>query len=214
MSVEILDKVNSCTQALSGDCLFDHETLNVLKELELTQKDFWNVSRASANFLNMLIKISGAKKVLEVGTSNGYSGIWIAKALKQTAGARGRLVTIEYYEKRIALAQENFKKCGVDDIITIKQGSACEVLEEICGNENMGGNFGFDLVFIDANKSEYVKYFDIINPKLRLGGIIVADNITSHADKVAPFVDKIMSDSNYQVEILDLPAGMLLAYKV
>lgn len=214
MSVEILDKVNSCTQALSGDCLFDHETLNVLKELELTQKDFWNVSRASANFLNMLIKISGAKKVLEVGTSNGYSGIWIAKALKQTAGARGRLVTIEYYEKRIALAQENFKKCGVDDIITIKQGSACDVLEEICGNENMGGNFGFDLVFIDANKSEYVKYFDIINPKLRLGGIIVADNITSHADKVAPFVDKIMSDSNYQVEILDLPAGMLLAYKV
>lgn len=214
MSVEILDKVNSYTQIQSGDCLFDQESLNVLKELELTQKDFWNVSRSSANFLNMLIKISGAKKVLEIGTSNGYSGIWIAKALKQTAGARGRLVTIEYYEKRIALAQENFKKCGVDDIITIKQGSACEVLEEICGNENMGGNFGFDLVFIDANKSEYIKYFDIINPKLRLGGIIVADNITSHADKVAPFVDKIMSDSNYQVEILDLPAGMLLAYKV
>lgn len=214
MSVEILDKVNSCIQAQSGDCLFDQESLKVLKELELTQKDFWNVSRASANFLNMLIKISGAKKVLEIGTSNGYSGIWIAKALKQTAGVSGRLVTIEFYEKRIALAQENFKKCGVDDIITIKQGSACEVLEEICGNENMGGNFGFDLVFIDANKSEYIKYFDIINPKLRLGGIIVADNITSHADKVAPFVDKIMSDSNYQAEILDLPAGMLLAYKV
>lgn len=214
MSIEILDKVNSCTQDQSGDCFFDQESLKVLKELEQTQKDFWNISRASANFLNMLIKISGAKKVLEIGTSNGYSGIWIAKALKQSVGARGRLVTIEYYEKRIVLARENFKKCAVDDIITIKQGSACEVLEEICGNENMGENFGFDLVFIDANKSEYIKYFDIINPKLRLGGIIVADNITSHADKVAPFVDKIMSDSNYQVEILDLPAGMLLAYKL
>lgn len=214
MSTEVLDKVNSAVKTLSGDCLIDEQSRAVLRELEQTQKDFWNISRASANFLNMLIKISGAKKILEVGTSNGYSGIWIAKALKQTAGARGRLVTIEFSEQRIAMAQENFRKCGVDDIITIKQGSACEVLEEICENEDSGDAFGFDLVFIDANKREYVKYFDIINPKLRLGGIILADNITSHAEKVAPFVEKITSDSNYQVEILDLPAGMLLAYKV
>ena len=214
MSVEILDKLNTpvstASQALSGDCLIDEQSLKVLRELEKTQKDFWNLSRASANFLNMLIKISGAKNVLEVGTSNGYSGIWIAKALKHTAGERGRLVTIEFSEQRIAMAKENFKKCGVDDIITIRQGSACEILEEIYTNED----FGFDFVFIDANKREYIKYFDIISPKLRLGGIIVADNIISHAEKVAPFVEKIMSDSNYQVEILDLPAGMLLAYKI
>lgn len=175
----------------------------VLEELEKTQKDFWNISRESANFLNMLIKISGARNVVEVGTSNGYSGIWLAKALKETAG---HLITIEYYEKRIILAQENFKKCEVDDIITIKQGSACEVLETL--------NFGFDFAFIDANKSEYVKYFDIINPKLRIGGIIAADNITSHPEKVAPFVEKIKSDPDYQVEILDLPGGLLLGYKL
>lgn len=179
----------------------------VLEELEETQKDFWNISRVSANFLNMLIKISWAKNVVEVGTSNGYSGIWIANALKKTGG---HLTTIEYYEKRITLAQENFKKCDVDDIITIKQGSATEVLEELCADEN----FTIDLAFIDANKGEYIKYFDIINPRLKKGGIIAADNITSHADKVAPFVDKIKSDPNYQVEILDLPAGMLLAYKL
>lgn len=175
----------------------------ILAELEKTQKDFWNISRESANFLNMLIKISGARKVVEVGTSNGYSGIWIAKALKETGG---HLTTIEYYEKRIVLAQENFKKCGVDDIITIKQGSACEVLETL--------DFGIDFVFIDANKSEYIKYFDIINPKLRIGGIIAADNITSHPEKVAPFVEKIKSHQDYQVEILDLPGGLLLGYKI
>lgn len=181
------------------------EQQNLLLELEKTQKDFWNISRASANFLSMLIKISGAKKVVEVGTSNGYSGIWIAKALKESVNYKGHLTTIEYWENRIELARENFKKCEVDDIITIKQGSACEVLETL--------DFGIDFVFLDANKSEYVKYFDIINPKLRLGGIIAADNITSHADKVAPFVEKIKADSNYQVEILDLPGGMLIAYK-
>lgn len=175
----------------------------VLAELEKTQEDFWNISRASANFLNMLIKISGAKNVVEVGTSNGYSGIWIAKALKENGG---HLTTIEYYEKRIVLAEENFKKCGVDDVITIKQGSACDVLEELEGI--------FDFAFIDANKGEYIKYFDIINPKLKKGGIIAADNITSHPEKVAPFVEKIKSDPNYQVEILDLPAGMLIGYKL
>ena len=178
----------------------------IIEELEKTQSDFWNISRSSANFLNMLIKISGAKNVVEVGTSNGYSGIWIAKALKkELGGTGGKLTTIEYYEKRIVLAQENFKKCGVDDIIEIKQGSATDVLQTI--------DFEIDFAFIDANKAEYIKYFDIINPKLKKGGIIVADNITSHSEKVAPFVEKIMSDANYQVEILDLPAGMLVALK-
>ncbi len=174
----------------------------VLTNLEKTQKDFWNISRASANFLNMLIKISGAKNVVEVGTSNGYSGIWIAGALKETGG---HLTTIEYYEKRILPARENFKKCGVEDIITIKQGSACDVLKTLDGE--------FDFAFIDANKGEYIKYFDLIDPKLKKGGIITADNITSHPKKVAPFVEKIKSDPNYQVEILDLPGGMLVAYK-
>ncbi|MDD3436321.1 MAG: O-methyltransferase [Candidatus Gastranaerophilales bacterium] len=181
---------------------FSPQHQQVLEELEKTQKDFWNISRQTANFLNMLIKISGAKNVLEIGTSNGYSGIWLAQALKQTGG---HLTTIEFYEKRIVLARENFKKCGVDDIITIKQGSACEVLEQL--------DEIFDFVFIDANKGEYIKYFELIDPKLKNGGIIAADNITSHAEKVAPFVEKIKSDPNYQVEILDLPTGLLLGYK-
>ena len=178
----------------------------LLEGLEKTQKDFWNISRSSANFLNMLIKISNAKNVVEVGTSNGYSGIWLAKALKET---NGHLTTIEYYEKRIKLAQENFKECEVEDIITIKQGSACEVLEELCEDKN----FEIDLAFMDANKGEYIKYFEIIDKNLKSGGIITADNITSHAEKVAPFVEKIKADSNYQVEILDLPGGLLIARK-
>lgn len=190
---------------------FSAEQQELLEGLEETQHDFWNIARSSANFLNMLIKISGAKNVVEVGTSNGYSGIWIGRALKKEfGGTGGHLTTIEYYEKRIVLAQENFKKCEVDDVITIKQGSACEVLEELCSDKS----FEIDFAFVDANKGEYVKYFDIINTRLKKGGIIAADNVTSHPEKVATFVDKIKADPNYQVEILDLPAGMLLGYKV
>lgn len=178
----------------------------LLTGLEETQNDFWNIARESANFLNMLIKISGAKNVVEVGTSNGYSGIWIAKALKETGG---KLTTIEYYQKRIDLALANFKECEVDDIITIRQGAACEVLEELCADKD----FLIDFAFIDANKGEYIKYFEIIEKNMVRGGIITADNITSHADKVATFVDAIKAHPDYQVEILDLPGGMLVARK-
>lgn len=183
--------------------IFNEETENLLAKLEETASEFWNISRKSANFLNMLVKISGAKSVVEVGTSNGYSGIWLAKALKETGG---KLTTIEFWPKRIVLAEENFKMAEVDDIIEIKQGEAIKVLEEI--------DFEIDLAFIDANKSEYIDYYRLVDRHLKKGGIITCDNITSHASKVQDFVDTIKSDKNYQVEIIDLPGGMLMAYKL
>lgn len=181
----------------------DIQTEQLLRQLESTSKEFWNISFDTANFINMLIKMTNKQNILEIGTSNGYSGIWIAKALKET---QGHLTTIEYYEKRIKLAKENFKKCNVDDIITIKQGSAIDVLN--------GLNQEFDCVFIDANKREYIDYYNITDKLLKKNGIILADNIISHAEKVAPFVEAIKNNPKYQVQILDLPAGLLLAYKL
>jgi predicted O-methyltransferase YrrM len=187
--------------------LFDIATQNVLEELEETQENYWNVARSTGNFLNMLIKATCKQNVIEIGTSNGYSGIWLAKALKAT---HGHLTTIEYYDKRIVLAQENFQRCGVDDIITTKQGSALEVLSELVKEEN----FKCDMLFIDANKREYIDDLKILDPFLKKGAIIAADNITSHANKVVPFVEALQKDDRYQMEILDLPAGLLLAYKI
>lgn len=178
-------------------------TINTLKKLEKTSKDFWNIANETANFLNMLIKISKAKEVLEIGTSNGYSAIWLAHALKETGG---HLTTIEFWDNRQSMAIENFKKCGVDDIITTKLGSALTILQN-------DFNRKIDFAFIDANKGEYLKYFELIHPILNSGGIIAADNVLSHAEKVKPFVDTIKNHPDYQVEILDLPAGLLLAYK-
>ena len=74
-----------------------------LAELEKTQKDFWNVSRATGNFLNMLVKMTNSKRVLEIGTSNGYSGLWFLSALEQT---NGHLTTIEFYDKRQSRSQK------------------------------------------------------------------------------------------------------------
>lgn len=186
------------------DILMDETTANVLSELEKTQKDFWNVPRVTGVLLNTFVKMMGAKSVLEIGTSNGYSGLWLAKALKETGG---RLTTIEYYDKRQSIAIENFKTCGVMDVVRPLQGSACEVIEALDESEK------FDFVFIDANKREYVKYFELVKPHLTPKAMIVADNITSHAEKVQTFIDAVDADEEFQYAIVEVPGGILTAYR-
>lgn len=175
---------------------------SIFEELEKTQQDFWNVSRQTAVFLNMLIKISHSKNVLELGTSNGYSTMWLADALKQTSG---HLTTIEFWDKRQILAIDNLTKCDLSDIVTFELGSACDIIPNL--------HQKFDFVFIDANKSEYIKYFNLIHPILSKKGIIAADNVLSHKEKVKDFVETISNHPEYQTDILDLPAGLLLSYK-
>lgn len=174
-----------------------------LSNLEKTQHDFWNVSRATGNFLNMLVKMAKCKSGLEIGTSNGYSGLWLGTAFKENGG---KMSTIEFWEKRQVIAREHFKNCGVADVINPIIGPATDILAE--------WNEPLDFVFIDANKGQYIDFFNLVDKHLSKGGIITADNITSHPEKVAPFVDAIKNDSRYQVEILDLPAGLLVAYKI
>lgn len=178
-------------------------TLERLELLEETADEFWNVSHQTGNFINMLIKLMGAKNVLEIGTSNGYSGLWIASALKET---NGHLTTIEFWEKRQSLARKYFEECSLSDLATFIIGDAYQVLTTQISDE-------FDLIFIDANKQEYLRFFEAVHPMLKKGGVILADNITSHAQKVKPFVDAISSHKEYQTQILDLPDGLLMAYK-
>ena len=186
------------------DIIFDEITSETLAELEKTQKEFWNIPRKTGVLINMFIKMMNIKSVLEIGTSNGYSGLWISKALKETGG---KLTTIEYYEKRQSVAIENFRKCGVLDIVRPLQGSACEILENLSEDEK------FDFVFIDANKREYVEYFKLVKSHLTEKALIIADNITSHAEKVQTFIDAVDADDDFQYEIVEVPGGILIAYK-
>ena len=186
------------------DILLDEITSETLKQLEKTQKEFWNISRETGIYIHKLIKDKNIKSVLEIGTSNGYSGLWITKALKATGG---KLTTIEYFDKRQSIAVENFKKCGVIDIVRTLQGSAIKILSALSRDEK------FDFVFIDANKSEYVDYFELIKPHLTENAVIVADNITTHPEKVQSFIDAVSADSIFQYEILNIPGGLLIANK-
>ena len=184
---------------------FDDTTEEVLSSLEKTQKEFWNISRVTAEFLYNLVKSSGCKNVVEVGTSNGYSGIWLGKALKETGG---KLTTIEFWEKRFSIARENFNKCGVGEVIEIVQGSACDVLRDL------PEDFKIDFAFIDANKKEYIDYFNLIHPHLNVGGYIACDNVLSHEEKCKPFIDAINAHPDYENVVLNLPAGLSLGRKL
>ena len=192
----------------SDNNLFSPKTLNLLSELDKTREDFWNVDNGSANFLSILIKINNSKNALEIGTSNGYSTIWLANALKTTGG---KLTTIEFWDNRLNVAIENFKKAGVENIIERRLGQAVMILEEMAYSKNPPL---FDFVFIDANKSEYIKYFKLIHPMLKKGGIIAADNILSHYKKVEPYVIEITNHKEYQSQLIPMDTGIMVSYKL
>ena len=116
-------------------------------------------------FFSILLKAIKAKRVLEVGTSAGFSTLWLADGIGRT----GSLITIEMDSLKIERARKNFKQAGVDKLIEIKNGSACNVLRTLRGK--------FDFALLDADKENITKYFDLVLPLVRVGGIIAADNM-------------------------------------
>ncbi|WP_394850040.1 O-methyltransferase [Pendulispora brunnea] len=130
------------------------------------------VSPAQGKFLHLLARIAGAKSILEIGTLGGYSTIWLARALPPN----GRLVTLEADPKHAEVARANFARAGLDKVIDLRLGLALETLPKIAA-ENRGP---FDLVFIDADKTNNVGYFDWALKLARSGSIIVVDNVVRH----------------------------------
>ena len=202
--------METCEIKKVNTAYFDDEVEEILSSLERTRCEFWNLDRASANFLNMLIKINNSKNVLEIGTSNGYSGIWILKALEET---KGKLTTIEFWEKRQSIARKNFEICAPNVPLEPKIGSAIVVLQDLEEEINALKREKFDFIFIDANKKEYVEYFEIADRILKSGGIILADNILTHYEKTLPYVNMLFSDKNYQSQIIEMGAGMMISRK-
>lgn len=143
--------------------------LAVLDEMNAGQRrGMMNVPSEGGRFLRLLAETIGAKSIVEIGTSNGYSGIWQCLALKATGG---KLTTFEIDAQRAALARENFKKAGVADLVTLVEGDAHEKVAQVQGP--------VDMAFVDADKEGYADYLNKLLPKMRPGGLIVAHNITA-----------------------------------
>jgi caffeoyl-CoA O-methyltransferase len=123
------------------------------------------VSAEEGRLLALLVTLSGGRRVLEVGSLFGYSGVWMARAL----GPDGHLDTIESSAVHAEAARQWFERAGLADRVTVHEGAALEVLPELAP--------GYDLAFVDAAKSEYSAYLDHLLRLVRRGGLILADNV-------------------------------------
>jgi len=151
-----------------------------LAELEALGGKKLNAPREDARFLNLLVKTAGAKRALEVGTSNGYSAIWIALGLEETGG---RLTTVEIDPDRVKEAKANFARAGVAGRVACLEGDAHAVVRTLEGP--------FDFIFLDADKGGEKDYFDALFPKLAPGGVILVHNAIRMKSMMREYLDVV-----------------------
>ena len=163
----------------------EKKILSVLDEMNQGQsRAMMNVPREDGRLLRLLTESVNAKNVVEIGTSNGYSGIWFCLALRTTGG---KLITHDIDEGRASLARENFKRAGVDKLITLVMGDAHETVKNI--------KEPIDVLFIDADKEGYTDYLTKLLPLVRPGGLILSHNIESTGQD---FIDAITKNPNLE----------------
>lgn len=162
--------------------------------------------------LKMLIKISGAKRILEIGTFTGYSAIMMAEAIPED----GEIITIEMNILYQELAERHFKKFDTQNKITLMKGNAQELIEDTDGY--------FDLIFLDADKVSYSFYYEKALKKLEPGGLLVADNVlwngtvldpSDHkAESLHQFNKKVMEDERVEQVLLPVRDGLTIIRKI
>lgn len=156
----------------------------------------------TGRFIALLCASAPKGACLEIGTSGGYSGIWLSLACRETGRT---LTTFEFSNAKVEIAAETFRIAGVDDIVTIVAGDAREHLGEY-------KNVGF--CFLDAEKDAYDECFELVVPNLVKGGILVADNVISHKEILGPWVEKILKDDRVDALVVPIGSGELVCRKV
>ena len=169
------------------------------------------ISNETGEFFNILLKAMNAKKILEVGMSVGFSTLWFADAILAN---NGKIVTIEENQDKITRAKKNFEEAGVSAQIKIQEGKALQILQKLATSESEQQQF--DFVFLDADKENNIKYFDLVLPLVRVGGIIATDNILYPEEfrpEMKKFTEYIKSKPNVQTMTLDLGNGEEISIK-
>lgn len=164
--------VSTSAQSPAADpARMEEQVLGVLAEMRRTGKTYLSVSESTGRMLRLLTEATGARHVVEIGTSTGYSGLWFALALSRTGG---KLTTFEIDSGRAAQAQEHFRQAGVDKHVEIVLGDAHVTVTKL--------KEPIDILFLDADKPGYIDYLRKLLPLVRPGGLIVADNINMAPD--------------------------------
>ena len=176
----------------------------LLSELEIFGKNnfTFNIPAETGKFFYNLILISKSKNILEIGTSNGYSTIWLAEAVKQN---KGKVTTIDTSAYKIKLAKENFKRAKLKNIKII-QGDAIKKIPKLKEK--------YDFMFIDAIKKDYIKYLKLNEKNLKKNSIIVADNAIIFEDKMKHYLNYLQNNKNYSSVLVPIGTGVEFSLKL
>ncbi|MBN1845851.1 MAG: class I SAM-dependent methyltransferase [Sedimentisphaerales bacterium] len=175
--------------------------------LKKFQRGPLNTTPGDAMMLRILVESSRAQRGVEVGSANGYGAINMGIAFERTGG---HLYTLEINPQMVRDCRENLRKTGLDNVVTCVEGDALQTLATLEGE--------FDFVFIDAVKRDYMKYLKLLEPKLKPGAVVVADNVIRSAKAMEDFLDYIQKSPKYDTVIIrasmEKDDGMSISYKI
>ncbi len=199
---------SSCAQDTGRTTDLDAKVKAFLESQKYQWRDM-NVPASDGKLLYDLIIENNYTRALEIGTSTGHSGIWIAWALSKTGG---KLITIEIDEERQREALANFREAGLSDYIDARLGDAHQLVKELPGP--------FDFVFSDADKGWYTQYFKDVEPKLAVGGCFTAHNIPSGQRRrygqsgTVEFINYVRGLKNFKTTVDSSGNGLSISYKM
>lgn len=166
-----------------------------------------NTTPGDAMMLRILVASAGCRRGVEVGSASGFGAINMGIAFERTGG---HLYTLEIDPDTVKLCRDNITKMGLENTVTCIEGDALKTLPKLEGQ--------FDFVFIDAVKSDYMKYFKLVEPKLKPGAVVVADNVIRSARAMKDFLDYVQNSPDYDTVIIrasmEKKDGMSISYKI
>jgi predicted O-methyltransferase YrrM len=162
-----------------------------------------NVEPDTARVLFVLVRALGARRLLELGTSNGYSTLWLADAVRSVGG---RLVTVDVDAARSAQAAQNLDRVGLRELVELRVEDAAVTLRDTPDG-------ALDMLFLDAERPAYAGYWPDLVRILRPGGLLAVDNVLSHADQVADFRALVLADERVSEAVVPTGAGLLLVVR-
>ena len=187
--------------------------LNLLHELESwgqendareadRSRKMLNLEPDTAKLISILVRNGQRKHILEIGTSNGYSTIWLAWAARATGG---HVISIDHDDSKHALADANLHRAGLRDVVDLMIGDATEVVGKLIGP--------FDLVFFDADRISAPAQLKLLLPKLTSGALVLADNVISHPDQIAGYLAAIEAVPEFDHMVVPVGKGLSIAFK-
>ena len=164
---------------------------------------FRNVEPPTAELLGVLIRASGARRILELGTSNGYSTIWLADAAESTGG---NVVSVDVDGSRTSLARENVRVAGLGALVELRTEDAAETLAR-------SGDGDWEFVFLDSERAAYTSYLRDLVRALAPRGVVAIDNVESHAHELVDFTTLIEAEPALTQTVVPVGAGLRLAVR-